>query len=111
MSSNTELSQAEGREQVLDVLRRRGVSDHLEDQDDEDQTAIVDTLAENYSLATLNKDTEVQAEIDALDRRIRLLGDRTPEHVSTLRAERDALEAVKGGRRVKNWGGVRRQVE
>lgn len=128
MSSNTESSQRELREQVIDVLARRGVTGHLEDnsdptldagppgqgardsEDKDGQQAVLDTLKEKYTLETLNTDTEVQAEIDALERRIKIVGDRAPEHVAGLRVERDALEAVKGGRRVTRWSGVRRQI-
>lgn len=107
--------QTELRNEFLDSLERRGLEDHVEGEretlSESDSAGPVDTLKANYELDMLNKDTEVQAEMDALQQRITLFEERTPEHVEALRAKKDALEQLKGGRRTRDWDSVRRQLE
>lgn len=111
MSTNSNDEIEEKRDVLKDVLARRGIDTTDEVADGDDPAVTVDTLKAEYDLETLNKDTEIQSEIEDINRRIDALESRTPKHVEALRAKRDTLETLQGGWRFQDWGSVRREME
>ncbi|WP_066411697.1 hypothetical protein [Halorubrum aethiopicum] len=107
MSTNTTDEIEQKRKEFQDALEREKANS----DGDTSPAVVVDTLKEEYDLDTLNSNSEIQAEIDTLQRRIDLMKGRTPEHAEELEDKKAALETLKNSLHSRSWRSVRQKLE